>query len=97
MPFGSWKNKKVVTTKDWIEENTKEVQEEDMDEEEDEDIVVVEEHYLFSLIVEKWATSHDFVPNHAHFVGTSKIQRISQKIVRICWQSGKRRKCTAIW
>jgi hypothetical protein len=79
-----------------IEEDIKEVREEDMDEEEEEDMVVVEEDHLFSLIVEKWATCHDSVPN-MHSVGTVTVQSMSQKISQICWKSGKKRRCIAIW
>jgi hypothetical protein len=68
-----------------------------MDEEEDEDMVVVEEDHLFVLIVVKWATCHDFVLNHTLSVGTVTVQSMSQKISQICWQSGKRRRHTAIW
>jgi hypothetical protein len=53
MPSRSKKNRKVETIEAWIEEDTKEVQEEDMDEEEDEDMAGVDEYHLFSLIMVK--------------------------------------------
>jgi hypothetical protein len=53
MPSRSRKNKKVATVEAWIEEDTKEVREEDMDKDDTKDIVVVEEYHLFDLIVVK--------------------------------------------
>jgi hypothetical protein len=44
-----------------------------MDEDKEEDMVVVEEDHLFYLIVAKWATCCNFVPNHTLSVGTTIV------------------------
>jgi len=75
MPSGSTKNRRVATREAWIKEDTKEVQEEDMDD----DMVVMEEDLLFYLIVVKWATFHDFVLSHALSMGTVTIPSMSLK------------------
>jgi hypothetical protein len=71
--------------------------EEDLDKEEEEDMVVVEEDHLSTLIVEKWATCHDFVPNCTLSMGTATVHSMSLKIAQNCWQSGKKRRHIAIW
>jgi hypothetical protein len=46
-------NRSVETVEDLLEEDTKEIGQEDMDEKHEEDMVVVEEDHLPSLTVEK--------------------------------------------
>jgi hypothetical protein len=66
-----------------IEEDTKEVLEEDMDLEEDKDMVVLEGDHMFYLILVKWAMSHDFVPNHMLTLSTLTV--LSMSLSHICW------------
>jgi hypothetical protein len=66
-----------------IEEDIKEVREEDMDEEEDEDMVEVEEYHPLVLIVEKWSTFEDFVPNHALSMGILIVPSMPLNIFQI--------------
>jgi hypothetical protein len=68
-----------------------------MDEEEEEHTVVVEEDCMSSLIVVKWATCRDFVPNCVLSMGIATVQSISRNISQNCWQSGKKRRHIAIW
>jgi hypothetical protein len=49
----SKKNRRVETVEDLLEDDTKEIGEEDMDEKHEDDMVVVEEYNLPSLTVEK--------------------------------------------
>jgi len=68
-----------------------------MDEDEEYD-TMVEEDNLFSLIVENGIMCHDSVLSCTLSMGTTiTIPSMSQKIAEICWKSGKKIKCIAIW
>jgi hypothetical protein len=83
MPSRSRKNEKVATVEAQIEEDIKEVREEDMDEEEDEDMVEVEEYHPLFLIVKKWATFEDFVPNRMLSMGIVIVSSMPLNIFQI--------------